>query len=300
MAQVKSEALDERRTRRTEQREQEICKDDTGGGVNARKGFALGLSVACSTTYGLGSVLVGDTNQAWPWFAVAPVSAGAGILLGLVLLGFSVLFKGRFERAQKKAHWRNEFDACAKASTGGVVVVAVGTLVAQLALIKLLYCPGESLLWTISFAVLSTVLMAAGAYLYIGYPGMANLDLIGERLSEPASSRHRPGHLPDTIRLSLEAELAMLRTMMQGLLVLYVAGTPTLLLGLDKASVLLGIEESSFARVPFGTKMWFVAGMVLLLVTCHAIVTGPVHGRHSQIMGWMRGFPHTSDDTERA
>lgn len=262
-----------------------------GRGIYVRKGVALGLSIACFTAYGLGSVLVGDTNQSWPWYRVAVVSAAVAAVTGLGLTLWAALCKSMFEKSQKRVDWRNEFDACAKISTLGVAILVVATLTIQLVLVKLLYCPKESLLWAITFAIVSTVIAAAGTYYFIGYPGMANLELIDERLREAASAGGRPGRLPENLRSSLEAELAMLRTMMAGLIVVYIAPIPTLLLGLDKASVLLGLEDSSFTRVPFGTKMWFAAGVVLLLAGCHATVSSAVYGRHSQIARWLRHAP---------
>jgi hypothetical protein len=81
--------------------------------------------------------------------------------------------------------------------------------------------------------------------------------------------------------------------MMSGFMYLYVGGILTLVLGLDKLAPLLYSEEGvdSFAHIPFGSQMWFVAGVSLLLVTFHASIVGLVYGRHSRIMRWMRDVP---------
>ena len=243
-----------------------------------------GPFVALYVFYGLGSYFVEDTNRRWysvvPWYVV--VAALAWLCLAWWVPKFTRAFQG-YQRSER---WQDELQGTGLVSFGGVTGVYFVTLGTQIFLMTVAYRPDDSLLWVISFALISPALAGIGSYFLIGYPGMVNLELLDERLHREGASGKSVRDLPRGLMASLEAELAMLRTILAGLVYVYVFVAVGILLAFDRIALLLGSD--TFAGVPLPSKIWFICGVALLLVGCHASITGPVHGQYFRITRWLR------------
>ena len=194
--------------------------------------------------------------------------------------------------------WEEELRTGAWASGWAVSVVFLWTLAGQLLPFFVLCRTERFIPWVLSFAFISSTLAAVGAYFSIGYPGMVNLERLEQRLRRLLGGANLATHLPRGLISSLEAELGMLRIIVGGIVSLYVLGVLTILLSLDRIPSLLGQtdKDKTFAELPVSEKVWFICGMALLLIACHVLVAGPVHGQHSRIILWLR---HTTTEEQK-
>jgi len=242
-----------------------------------------GLIIVLYILYGWGSCLVEDRDQAWsvaPWYGVA------ALLVFLCSWPWALIWKGRFRSAGDEEDSRGQLQQRVLASFVGTTPVFVGTLVTQICLMLLVYRPQDATLWVVSFALISAVLAAFGSYFFIGDPGMANLESLDKWLERQTSGQKSLGDLPKALVGGLEAELAMLRSITTGLIYLYVVVGAGVLLGLDKIPLLLG--KRNFASVSLGAQIWFIVGVALLLIGCHASITGAVYDRYYGVARWLR------------
>jgi len=256
-----------------------------------------GWFVSLSAFYGFGSHFAEDSKHE-SWWTVVPVYAVAAIVLGLCAAWWVGGSRRVFLRAQGKENWQEELQATSAVSFLGATGAGLGTLLPQILLI-VLYRPNGPVAWLTIFAILSSIVVASGgAYFFIGYPGMVNLERLEERLRRLAGDANLATVVPRALISSLEAELGMLRILMGGILSLYVVGTVTMLLSLDKIPSLLGHKDKdmTFANLPVAEQIWFICGVALLLVACHALVAGPVWDQHSRIMLWLR---HATTEGEK-
>jgi hypothetical protein len=279
-----------------------------------------GWFVTLSIFYGFGSHFV-ENNKDWPWWArvlhvfrcferqlaehnndghrwtVVPVYVVAAIVLGLCTAWWVGGSRRVFLRAQKTESWQDELQATSAVWAYCVIGAGLGTLLPQILLI-VLYRPNGPVAWLTIFAILSSVVASGGAYFFMGYPGMVNLERLEERLRRLAGDANLATVVPRALISSLEAELGMLRILIGGIVSLYVVGTVTMLLSLDKIPSLLGHKDKdmTFANLPVAEQIWFICGVALLLVACHALVAGPVWDQHSRIMLWLR---HATTEGEK-
>lgn len=242
-----------------------------------------GVFLICYAFYGLGSVFAEDRGHPWQsvvlWYALA-----AG--LAWVCLTLSVaLWKRRFQRSLK-SDWGGA-KASALHSFVGVSIVLFVTLAAQMFLMAFAHRPDHStILWVVAFAVISSTVAGLGSYFFIGYPGMADLELVDQQLSLEQHSATSVGDVPEALVVGLKAELDMLRTIMSGIVYLNVGATVSIILGLDKVALLF--DQETFGGVSLAAKLWFISGAALLFFACHASITGPVHGRYYDIARRLR------------
>jgi hypothetical protein len=247
-------------------------------------GFQHGSFVGLYILYGFGNYFLEDSIWPWEMFWLLPYLGAVGLCLAFLTL-WVPKYQRKFRHMQSKgAYWQEEVEDTNIACFVGVSGVVLAVLVAQSALLGVARCLGGAILWPLSFAFLSSAVAGFGAYFYIGYAGMANLDIVdrsfGRQGERPASN------LPTGLVESLKAEMAMLRTLMGVLAWLYPFAAIGTLFGLDRIPLLFGWGSS--ADVPLAGQIWFIVGVALLLVGTHATVAGPVHGRHYDIARWLR------------
>lgn len=221
-----------------------------------------------------------------PWYWVAPWYGLAACLVFVVFLAALTLGRQRFSRSYDAKNWQTEIEKSSLTSFFWLVLPAALVFLSQLLLMILVQENRDSILWTVSFTVLSSALIALGAYFLVGYPGMVSLERLEEWLGHHRRTGETMTDLPKGLMSSLEAELAMLRILVGGLVSLNVVGTVTILLSLDKVASLF--NEDEFLQVSLPDRIWFACGAALLFATCHVLVTGPVHGHYSRIVRWLR------------
>jgi hypothetical protein len=248
-----------------------------------------GPLVASFVFYGFGGYLVdlADKTTDKDWDDVALYYALAALVTWPFLAWWVINCRRRFCSNEAMSTWQDELGQGSRACFMGISVVFVLTLAAQL-LLLLVYCADRSIAWVLSFSFISSAVAGFGAYFSIGYPGMVRLEDLDKQLSGKGDRAKPARDLPRGLISSLEAELAMLRVLAGGIVALYVGGILTVLLSLDKIPSLLGWEDKAFAQLPLADRVWFICGITLLLIALHVLVTGPVHGRHSSIILWLR------------
>jgi len=246
---------------------------------SGRQGFFL----ICYAFYGLGSVFAEDSGH--PWHSVVQWYALAAGLAWVILTTWVAYWKRKFQRSLKRG--RGGAGASALQSFVGVSIVLFVTLAAQMFLMGFAHRPDHStILWVVSFGVITSAVAGLGAYFFIGYPGMADLELVDRRLSRQQHSATLAGDAPEALVVGLKAEMDMLRTIMRGIVYLNVVVTASIILGLDKVALLF--DQETFGEVPLAAKLWFISGAALLFFACHASITGPVHGRYYDIARRLR------------
>lgn len=241
-----------------------------------------GPFIICYAFYGLGSSFAEDGGR--PWHSVVLWYALAAGLAWACLTPSVIYWKRKFQRSLKRR--RGGAEASALHCFVGVSIVFFVTLAAQMLLMGFAYRPDHSILWVVSFAVISSAVAGLGSYFFIGYPGMADLRLLDQRLRHQKHSARSVDDVPRALVAGLQAELDMLRIIMSGLVYLNIFVTASIVLGLDRIALLF--DEETFAKVPFAAKLWFISGAALLFFACHASITGPVHGRYYDIARWLR------------
>lgn len=252
-----------------------------------------GLFIGLYTLYGLGDYFVGGIMSFWDLERVRLLPyGGAAILCLIVSTPFAAAFQRRVRGRRPRARgWPEELrqaQARALACFGGVTVVFALTLSAQLALLFAVARPaGGVISWPLSFAFLSSAVAALGAYFYVGYAGMADLDAMDEFL--PRRRNGEATDLPRGVIESLSAEMSMLRTVVASLVVLYPSAAIGSLFALDKLPQVFGRPDwSNGSGVPLEATIWFIVGVALLLFGAHATVAGPAHGRYYNIARWLQ------------
>jgi hypothetical protein len=231
--------------------------------------------------YGWGSYWADDSDRVWWtvtfWYVVAALLTAA-FSSACVFYAKSQFWSAEEDQEEPQGQLWATF-----VGAGGVFLAL---LAAQLCLAGLAYRPEHAGVWVVSFSLISTSLAAFGTYFFIGDPGMANLASLDERFGRQSNTQGSAGDLPKGLMDGLEAELAMLRDIAHVLITSYAVVIAGVLLGLDRIAVLLG--ASDFHGVSFGGQIWFIVGVALLLVSCHASVTGPVYSRYYVIARWLR------------
>jgi len=251
-----------------------------------------GLPILLYILYGLGSYVVENVEKVqsgqpvcWTW--TVPAWYGAAAILTFCCLWPLVLFcRGKFQSHQSEEGSRRQLQESLLWNFAATTVVLFATLASQLCLMGLVYQPAHTKLWAVSFVFISSALAAFGCYFFIGDPGMASLESLDEWLERQGSGQKSVRDLPRALVDGLEAELAVLRSITIGLVALYVAVGPGVVLGLDNIAALFGKEH--FAGVSDASAIWFIIGVFLLLGGCHASITGAVYGRYYRIARWLR------------
>jgi hypothetical protein len=267
-----------------------------------------GLPISLYILYGLGSYVVENVEKmqsgqsvSWTWTVPAWYGGTAVILTFCCLWPLVLICRRRFRSHQVEEGSRRQLQKSLLWNFAATTVVLFATLVSQVCLIWLVYQPGHTKLWAVSFVFISSALAAFGCYFFIGDPGMANLESLDKRLKRRTKRQALARPLPEAFVRGLEAELAVLRGLTTGLVALYVAVGAGVVLGLDNIAALFGREHFwgpanagvanagvANTGVSDASAIWFIIGVVFLLGGCHASITGAVYGRYYRIAQWLR------------